>query len=127
MKYKLFLDDIRMPGNCLSYMHLRIGAKNPIYLEDWEIVRNYDEFVDCIEKKGLPTHVSFDHDLAEVHYDHETWIEGFKYTEETGNDCAKWLVEYVRKNNLELPICFVHSMNPVGTENIKRTLYGGKS
>jgi hypothetical protein len=104
-------------------MHQRIGAKNPVYLDnDWVIVRNYHDFCETIKENGLPSVVSFDHDLAEIHYDPKTWTEGFEYTEETGDDCARWLIEYCKDNDEDLPVCFVHSMNPVGTENIKRTL-----
>ena len=30
---KLFLDDVRIPSDCINYMYKRIGALNPIYLE----------------------------------------------------------------------------------------------
>lgn len=115
--YNLFLDDIRQPavvGNYILPVDLR-----PLYRkEEWYIVRNYHEFVDCITKNGSPKIVSFDHDLAEIHYDPATWREGFKYEEETGLDCAKWLINYCMDNNKKLPFCLVHSMNPVGRENI---------
>jgi len=124
---KVFLDDVREPRDCLGYMYKRIGALNPIYLEQWEIVRNYSEFVDCIEQNiGKITHVSFDHDLADGHY-HKNMQEGvlnynsfdFEPDEnKTGFHAAKYLKELYEKKNIELPVMFVHSMNPVGTENI---------
>ena len=43
-------------------------------------------------------------------------------TEKTGNDCAKWLLEYCYENDLKLPQCMVHSANPVGADNIRKTL-----
>ena len=61
---KLYLDDVRIPQT-----------------EGWEIVRNYDDFVKWIEENGLPDIVSFDHDLAEVHYDPSTWRQSFEYHE----------------------------------------------
>jgi len=116
---KLFLDDIRQPQECIHYMQKRIGALNPIYLEDWTVVRNYKDFVDVVTNHiDEITHVSFDHDLADIHYDPTTWREGFVYQEETGHDCAVWLKNFYKEKGKELPILFVHSMNPVGTQNI---------
>jgi len=117
--YKIFLDDIRIPMDCVKYMHTRIGALNPIYLTDWKIVRNYDEFVRAITNHYTQvSHISFDHDLADVHYNPETWTESFVYQEKTGHDCAKWLKDFYAEKNHPLPTMFVHSMNPVGTQNI---------
>lgn len=131
MSYKLFLDDIRRPDMCIGYMHRRIGALNSIYLEEWVIVKNYDEFTKYIIQNGLPTHISFDHDLADEHYkmtsNEQYWIEyHMGYDREcTGYDCAKWLVDYLTPNSVT-PICFIHSMNPVGVEFIKKVLDGTK-
>ncbi len=41
-----------------------------------------------------------------------------KYTEKTGYDCAKWLVEYCMNKGVKHPPYMVHSMNPVGKQNI---------
>lgn len=116
---KIFLDDYRIPLDCVPYMHQRIGKLNPIYLEKWEVVKNYNEFVKLISKavesENEITHVSFDHDLADEHYAPE---DQKHYKEKTGCDCAKWLKEFYKNKNMPLPIIFVHSMNPVGTENI---------
>lgn len=123
MGYKLFLDDVRQVTDCLSYMHTRIGKRNPIYAEDgWLIARNYEEFVNILEEYGLPEFVSFDHDLAAIHYEPSTWTESFEYFEETGLDCARFLKKYCKDNSVALPEWAVHSMNPVGTENIKNCL-----
>jgi len=70
MEYNLFLDDFRHPYDCVPYMPNR-----EIYAKwKWEIVRNYDEFVEYITKNGLPTHVSFDHDLSDIHY-YPEWVK----------------------------------------------------
>jgi hypothetical protein len=116
---KLFLDDIRVPRNCVSYMHKRIGALNPLYLEEWNVVRNYEEFVSAInDHHNEITHISFDHDLAEAHYDPKTWTESFVYKEKTGLECAKYMKWFYDEHRKPYPIMFVHSMNPVGTQNI---------
>lgn len=122
MGYKLFLDDKRNPVHCISYMHYRIGRKNPIYLEnEWVICRNYTSFVNTIESMGLPDFVSFDHDLDFEHYQAYMDSDDLDYgafTEKTGYDCAKWLVNYCLDHKLSLPDYAIHSMNPIGSGNI---------
>lgn len=122
--YKLFLDDIREPIDCCSYM------LNKDFYSDNEfvVVRNYEEFVDYIEKNGLPEIITFDHDLADTHYTPEEfwcdydkskeWQEKQVHKEKTGYECAKWLIDYCIENNLECPMYVCHSMNPVGRDNI---------
>lgn len=90
--HRLYLDDIRDPKT-----------------EGWEIVRNYDDFVNFITENGLPDEISFDHDLGEK-------------DERTGYDAAKWLCEYCWDNGLPIPPWNVHSANPVGRDNIKQLL-----
>ena len=67
---KLFLDDYRSPIDCFPYMWQRIGNLTPMYNDGkWRIVRNYPEFISAINKfKGEITHISFDHDLVDGHY-----------------------------------------------------------
>jgi hypothetical protein len=114
MSYNLFLDDFRDPMDVLRYI-----PKCQYYVDrEWDIVRNYDEFVKIVTEKGIPQAVSFDHDLADEHY---SGFHGYdEYQEKTGYDCAKWLIDYCIDNNQELPIAiFIHSMNPVGSRNIE--------
>ena len=124
---KVFLDDIRVPQECINYMYKRIGHLNPIYLEEWFIVRNYTEFIKAVsENIEIITHVSFDHDLGEDIAQHEfknglySKRQARKRKKESmsGYDCAKWLKNFCIINNKKLPTMFVHSMNPVGTQNI---------
>jgi len=118
MSYNLFLDDERMPHNVT-------WVKLPENVE-WTIVRNYKQFVDAITQRGLPKNISFDHDLADEHYvqsiaSNQNHTSNFNYgtiTEKTGYDCAKWLVEYCREKDLEIPSYTVHSMSIVGKKNI---------
>ena len=64
---KLFLDDIRIPKDAIGLVP---DKYNQFYFSnDWEIVTNYDDFVEYIELNGVPKFVSFDHDLADFHYD----------------------------------------------------------
>ena len=106
---QLWLDDIRIP---------------PSY--DWLWVRTYEQFVEAIEDLGCPDMISFDHDLGakvpvwwhreDGGYDKEIM------NEQTGYDCAKWLVDYCMDNKTKLPSFKVHSANPVGKENIEKLL-----
>lgn len=84
---KLFLDDVRDPPSL-----------------DWTVVRSFDEFVQHIERHGVPELMSLDHDLGE--------------DVPTGMDCAKWLVE----NRRVVHDFRVHSANPVGRANIMSLL-----
>lgn len=112
---KLFLDDVRVPLDCLIYVSNPEDYKK----NDFDIVRSYDEFVEYIEKNGLPDLISFDHDLADEHYNPSNWNSYRSYVEKTGYDAAKWLVEYCIDENLDIPQILIHSMNPVGRKNIE--------
>jgi hypothetical protein len=116
-KINLFLDDIRMPEEVGNYFY-PVDDRVLYRKLDWKIVRNYKEFCEFIKQNGIPDLVSFDHDLADIHYDPSTWTESFKYEEETGLDCAKWLANYCLDKNEHFPEYKVHSMNPIGRENI---------
>ena len=114
--YNLFLDDYRQPIEAHVYMF-----KYVYLIYDWVVVENYNEFVDYVTKNGMPKCVSFDHDLADVHYNQQ---ENPDYcdnsTEKTGYHCAKWLIDYAIDNEIELPKeIYVHSMNNVGARNIR--------
>lgn len=127
--YNLFLDDFRTPEVASKYMLAR-GVAPTLYTEnDWIVVKNYNEFVNHIEKNGLPDLISFDHDLSDEHYDPSMYKGAAAYaeaekrfTEKTGYHCAQWLIEYCIDNKQYIPDFIVHSMNPVGTKNIQELL-----
>ena len=111
MKYKLYLDDIRYPDT------------DP----EWRIARSYHDAIWYCQAYGLPCHIAFDHDLADVRYDTskldfimDTVINGCP-REYTGLDFAKWFCEWVMDNDIDLTefTWEVHSANPVGAENIR--------
>lgn len=126
MGYNLFLDDIRTPKDVYNY------TKNPVYLQDWVIVRNYIDFANILHKKGCPDLISFDHDLATDQYVPERYWNDYDasklYQEShpskhgTGYDCAKCLTGYCMDNDIPLPNYLVHSMNPVGKDTIQKWL-----
>ena len=109
-KIWLYLDDVRIPieGN-------------------WQVVRNYEEFVNHIKYNGLENYevISLDHDLGEgamVEYytnvkpNYELNYE--RIPEKTGMDCARWLVTEALNKGIQLPTIYVHSANPIGAANI---------
>lgn len=117
MYYNLFLDDERNPKD-VTWEELP-----PV---DWFIVRNYTQFVEFIEKYGLPARISFDHDLGESSYvefqrahSNNKPIDYSNITEKTGYHCCKWLIEYCLERNESLPDIFIHSMNYMGRDNIQ--------
>lgn len=93
MSYILFIDDTRDPVNQESI-----------------VVRNLEEAQAIITELGWPNHIDFDHDLGK--------------NEPSGYDFAKWIIEEdMDKDFLTEEFSFsVHSMNPVGRENIKNLL-----
>lgn len=104
MSYYLFLDDIRQISDVRKYCVLP-----NINDEEWIIVRSYKEFVDLITLRGVPMYVCYDHDLADC--------DNIK--EMTGYDCAKRLINYCAEKNIKHPPYIVHSMNPIGKQNIE--------
>lgn len=126
--YNLFLDDIRIPSDCSTY----INDKRYTELE-WDIVRSYDEFTKHIEEMynagAFPRLVSFDHDLDHEHYDPsmfvslEAYENAYKgFTIPTGRKAAEYLVNFCREKQIAIPECLVHTMNPAGEIRILNTL-----
>jgi len=116
----IFLDDIRQPKD-VTWVELP--------LVEWIVVKNYNDFTRVISSFGVPTRVTFDHDLADEHYQEYVWNNHpnninkgkFRYDqmkERTGYDCAKWLVYYCIERGVSFPEYYVHTLNPIGKENI---------
>lgn len=98
--WKLFLDDERDP----------VG-------DGWTVCRSVAEAVAVVRMFGLPSYISFDHDLGEG-----TAPEGY---DNSGMGFARWMVDRVLDGAAELPEGFsfyVHSQNPVGAANIRNLL-----
>jgi len=116
---KLYLDDERIPYDSFSY------CKNDIYKKiDWDIVKNYELFVDYILKNGLPELISFDHDLAKEHYKYAmaNHIPYLEFKIKTGYHCLLWLIFYCKENNFNLPKILIHTMNAEGCLNMKNLI-----
>lgn len=106
--YNLFLDDLREPRYC------SVDGGDDRYRElEWVVVRSHYDFmqtiIDRFNQNEIPDIVSFDHDLANG-------------DDKTGNDSAKFLVQWCVDNSIDLPECLVHSMNPIGAKRIRETI-----
>lgn len=94
--YKMFLDDIRDVDNYYPN-------------EEFVVCRSYQEAVDYVTNNGIPSFVSFDHDLGDID----------STDEKTGYTFAKFLINYIIDNNIMFEFGYnVHSANPVGAMNI---------
>jgi hypothetical protein len=122
---KIYLDDIRTPVD-----------------NDWNVVRDYSEFVKKVLELGLSNIklISLDHDLGDT-----AMAEYFKnvsknyelnysnITEKTGLDCVKWIINHFYDTNpkrismsrldkknypIKFPEVVVHSANPIGSANM---------
>jgi hypothetical protein len=95
--------------------------------DSWVVARNYSEFTDVIKSRfaagEFPELISFDHDLADIHYNPEAFQESFEYHEETGADCANFVVQFCLENELNLPEFYVHSANPLGAQRIYDSMH----
>lgn len=125
----LWLDDQRDP-----YKYLSTKSKSATFARNKQFydnllkqynanfvwVKNLYQFIDYIEKNGIPQFVSFDHDL-----NNRGGGEGLSDEQKINNNgvnCAKWLVDYCKQNNQPLPKFYVHSANPKHGPEINRVL-----
>ena len=115
MKYKLYLDDFRVPVD-------------PTLI----LVSSFYEFVDKVRELGLDNieFISLDHDLGPQAMNEFFTNTARNYTlnyenidEKTGYDAAKWLIEHWTETRTPgqefiFPAVYVHSANPIGSANI---------
>jgi hypothetical protein len=123
----LWLDDLRCP---IEDSENRVPEK----FKDSKILwaRNYKEFEHYLLTYKIGA-ISFDHDLHDEHYTpQELWndydasmkyqeAKKIFYTEPTGEDCAKWLVNNMFRLDI-IPEFYLHTANPVGAYWIKNVL-----
>lgn len=116
MTWKLFIDDdcdgARNPAITVeqaawrSLMHLPAVKPDTSALGEWVLARTADEAIRIVEERGMPSFISFDHDLGD------------------GKDAitvAHWLIARDMDGH-PFPEEFdfeVHSGNPVGRVNIR--------
>lgn len=83
-------------------------------------VKNLYQFIEYIEKNGVPEFVSFDHDLN--NRDGGEGLSDEQKLNNNGVNAAKWLVNYCKQNNQQLPKFYVHSANPKHGHEINKVL-----
>lgn len=96
MTYRMFIDDERFPA---------AGSG------DWVIVRSSAEAIQCVQSRGVPDFVSYDHDLG---------------ADDTSMKFIAWMIDsYLDGDIKDFPVNYdVHSQNPVGARNIRMLLQG---
>lgn len=102
--YGLFLDDERNPEDVT-------WIKYPDNVE-WIVVRDSSEFFQKFHELHFQDNeffVSFDHDIQEIEYGSET----------TGYDILKIMLNIVGINSIPVPVCYFHTQNPIGKENME--------
>ncbi|MDG2228408.1 MAG: hypothetical protein P8L20_11800 [Flavobacteriales bacterium] len=116
-KYNLFLDDVRSPYSVFFKTLIPLYEHN----SDWIIVKDYSAFVSHIEKHGIPTVLSLDHDLSQNHYlpHNQEDIDYSSMDIPSGWHCLKWLIEHCKNNNSTLPQIFFHTQNKQGEQNMR--------
>ena len=115
IKKGLFLDDVRTdPNQFVGY------EEDPT---QWTIVKSFDTFVEYLQNNPLPDVISFDHDLADEHYNNAQVVYS-DYKEKTGLSAARYLHNFLLETKQPPPEIRVHSMNPVGRRNIEAYFQG---
>lgn len=125
----LWVDDMRNPykyfnKKSTSKYFLRNKSFYTDLMKQYKInfvwVKNLYQFIEYIEKNGVPEFISFDHDL-----NNRGGGEGLSDEQKLNNNganCAMWLVKYCQKTHSKMPKFFIHSANDRGSEEINRIL-----
>ena len=125
VKKLLWLDDIRDPHKNQEWL-----VFSPIE-QPFEViwVMDHDEFKNWIIKNGLPDGISYDYDLGldKVHIKKtmsKSALKRFRKTDEylNGADCARFLVDYCKEHDLDIPPFNIHSANKQGKVEISQIL-----
>lgn len=136
-EYYLFLDDNRSPKEaCLwGYNRKRLIDESGIPNGSWLIVRSYDEFVNCIDTRGIPKVVSFDNDLVNFFEEDFSADEVQKlftmkdwetFLIKTGAHCAEYLVKRCNALGKPVPKYYIHTANTAAYPIIKSILENGR-
>lgn len=135
-KKYLYLDNERHPNrtflwdeNCFLHEMVKIPPSN------WIIVRSYEQFVEMVEKIGIPDVISFDNDLYNFDDPSVTqedvkaslaMINWRNFVIKTGAHCAEWLIQRCKESNHSIPEYYVHSANNRARRIIREIMENGK-
>lgn len=112
-KVLMWIDDLRDPST-QDWIE-RFSPIGTLCKVVW--LKSYDEVVDYINTKGLPTAVCFDHDLGDIDNPDD---------EKTGYDCAKFIADYCMDHHKKYPLYNIQSDNGPGRENIHKFIQNFK-
>jgi hypothetical protein len=110
----IYLDDYRIPLE-----HPNNG--------EWLVVKNYEEFIQTVSEIGFDNIdiISLDHDLDKSSTDHyfnfvkkNYSIDYSQIKEKTGLDVVKWMIMHSSETGTDIPQCYIHSHNPIGSGNM---------
>ena len=125
----LWLDDQRDP-----YRYLNTKSNSNTYIRNKQFynklmtqynvkfiwVKNLYQFINYINKNGVPEFISFDHDLN--NREGGKGLSDEQKINNNGVNAAKWLVNYCKQNKQPLPKFYVHSANPKHGPEINKVL-----
>lgn len=131
--YKLQYPELK---TCVYVDDLRLPIQRLEGYADWVVCRSWAEWVEYLSMRGVPDHVSFDHDLAQEHLDdfRKYEFEGIAainygdFKQWTGLGCAQYYCEFCELHNLEMKGVAAHcTERPLGARNIRETLNAYKA
>lgn len=91
----------------MRFFHVSRHDLGETVTNDWKVARSSAEAKDIVVEFGIPNEIAFDHDLG---------------GDDTSIVFINWLINKMLDDDLKLPEGFkfsIHSMNPIGVENIK--------
>ena len=121
MEYNIFLDNSRTSSDMFYKFN------NPVY-RNCVTIKNYKDFVEYIEtnfqKDGsYPRFISFDFHLSDVTLsitEDKTIFYNEDCYQETGYECALWVINFCKSHNLPIPNYFIHDDNSYGKRKISK-------
>ena len=120
LTYQIFIDDKLRPIDVFNKTFI------PKYKEQFVVFKSFGEFVEYVQdhfkKDGsYPDFISFDYLLTDVQLqvteDYSVYQNEESY-KDSGLECAKWIIDFCRRNNLPIPKYMVHDTNSSGKRKI---------
>ena len=106
MTWQLFIDDLRNPADVYS------AAVPELAPQTWTVARSSEEAVKLVQKLGMPTRMSLDHDLGICSNG-----KGGTTTDIVPT-FLRWLANEFWDGSAMVPSYIIHSANPVGAKNM---------
>ena len=109
MSYYLFLDDARKVSD-VTWVTLPENVA-------WVIARSFEDFIQTIQKMGIPKFIAYDCDLCQDHYDaffnlREHYITEYRnFKTRCGIHCMEYLLYICKKNKIKHPDFILHTRN----------------